>query len=179
MPFGAWPTTQIRKKVVRFPVANSHRLPRISTLRTPFSSNLKQKRKKGCHFAKAAKRHRTQTTKPRQKPQAPPAPATPHSAAPSGRRGGRVGRDRRVNPVSLKHSEKRDRRGRGLESSKFPARGPRARPARDVWRKWGVRGGGRVWRDFVVCLPASRALLRAAGWHRLLQGERAHFLAGQ
>ena len=32
---------------MRFPLANSHRLPRKSTLRIPFSSNPKQKHKKG------------------------------------------------------------------------------------------------------------------------------------
>ena len=66
--------------MIRFRDANSHRLPRKITTRTPFSPNRKRKRWKGCHFAQAAKRRRAQTTKPRQKPLAPPPRRTPHSA---------------------------------------------------------------------------------------------------
>ena len=37
----------------------------------------------------------------------------------------------------------------------------------------GVPRWGGLWRGFFVCLPASRALLRAAGWLSVLQGGRA------
>ena len=57
------------------------------------------------------------------------------SAAPSGRRGERPGRYSRVSPVSLKHSEKEFIEGGGWSGPRFPAPGPRARPAREVWRK--------------------------------------------
>ena len=79
--------------------------------------------------------------------------------------------------MSLKHSEKRDRRGRGLGSSNFQAPGPRARPAREVWRKWGVRGLGASGAVFVVRLPSSRSATRADGRYGGFQGGRVRFLA--
>ena len=39
----------------------------------------------------------------------------------------------------------------------------------------GVRGGGGVWRDFVVFSPASRSLLRLAGRDSSLQRGRVRF----
>ena len=79
--------------------------------------------------------------------------------------------------MSLKHIEKRDRRGRGLERPKVPAPGPRARPAREVWRKWGVRGLGASGAVFVVRLPSSRSATRADGRYGGFQGGRARFLS--
>jgi len=79
--------------------------------------------------------------------------------------------------VSLKHIEKRDRRGRGLDRAQSSAPGPRARPAREVWRKWGVRGLGASGAVLVVWLPSSRSAPRAAGRYGGLEGVRARFPA--
>ena len=57
----AGPNTQNHCKVLRFRTRKSARLPRIITTRTPFSPTRMQKRGKGCHFAWATERHRSET----------------------------------------------------------------------------------------------------------------------
>ena len=71
----AWPNTQNHCKVLRFRTRNSYHLPRIITTRTPFSPDRMRKRCKGCHFARATERHRTEMTQMRQGP--PPGPQPP------------------------------------------------------------------------------------------------------
>ena len=97
------------------------------------------------------------------------------SAAPSGRRGERVGRDRRVSPVSLKHSEKRDRRGRGLDKPRRPSPRPPGPPRSRGMAKMGGPGAGGLWRGFVVCLPSSRSATRADGRYNGFQGGEPDF----
>ena len=73
----AWPNTQNHCKVLRFRTRNSHHLPRIITTRPPFSPNRMRKRCKGCHFARATERHRTEMTQMRQGPSPGPQPPDP------------------------------------------------------------------------------------------------------
>ena len=84
----AWPNTQNHCKVLRFRTRNSHHLPRIITTRPPFSPNRMRKRCKGCHFARATERHRTEMTKMRQGPppgsSGHPSPRAPGHPAPPG-----------------------------------------------------------------------------------------------
>ena len=62
------------------------------------------------------------------------------SAAPSGRRGERLGRYRRVSSCVFETQREKRQEREGAGVSRVPAPGPRARPAREVWRKWWVRG---------------------------------------
>ena len=98
---------------------------------------------------------------------------------PLGRRGELVGRDSINALFGCEIQYNTRQRGRGVIPPTSPAPGPDPPFFRTRAAYWGVRGGAGVWRDFVVCLPASRALLRAAGWHSASQGGRAQFLAAQ
>ena len=84
------------------------------------------------------------------------------SAAPSGRRGERVGRYSRVSPVSLKHSEKRDRRGRGLDQPAGPSPRPPGPPRSRGMAKMGGPGAAGLWRG-LRRLPSVLALGPARG----------------
>ena len=99
------------------------------------------------------------------------------SAAPSGRRGTVVGLIR-VLAGSFGHDEvKRARGARVRGGPRYQPPRTRARPAREVLQKWGVRGLGASGAVFVVRRPSSRSPSRADGWHGGLQGGRARFLS--
>ena len=96
---------------------------------------------------------------------------------PGARRASVVGLIRAL-AASFGHDEvKRARGARVRGGPRYQPPRTRARPAREVLQKWGVRGLGASGAVFVVRLSPSRSPSRADGWHGGLQGGRARFLS--